>query len=112
MLCAADATSFAATACFLIGEDSEVEGRAKRDGQGSDGQIKRTGVRWLPAVAKGCLHIGFCTLRSRLDSTTQGAQLAAQNFLFLISSFQAMALTMCVNEKHRCFFAMMRVDTI
>jgi len=27
---------------------------------GIDGEIKRTGVRWLPSVARVCLHIGFC----------------------------------------------------
>jgi hypothetical protein len=62
-----------------------------------------------PAVARVCLHIGFCTL---LDSTAQGVQVPPSEFLFLISIFQAMALAMCVDESLRCLFAIMRVDAI
>jgi hypothetical protein len=36
----------------------------------------------LPAVARVCLHIGFCTLRWRLDGTTQGEQVPPSEFLF------------------------------
>ena len=46
-------------------------------------KIKRTDVRWLPAVAKAYLHIGFCTLRSHLDDTSQGATTGRER----ISSF-------------------------
>jgi hypothetical protein len=56
------------------------EGRESRKSTAADGKIKRTGVRWLPLVAKVCLHIGFCTLRSHLDETSQGEQLAAKEF--------------------------------
>ena len=42
------------------GRDKERAVRRNRKAARSDGEIKRTGVRWLPAVAKACLHIGFC----------------------------------------------------
>src|SRR5438445_11481932 len=41
---------------------------------GSDGEIKRTGVRWLPAVARACLHIGFCKFSRRQNGAVQGVQ--------------------------------------
>jgi hypothetical protein len=47
-------------------------GRLRR--RGSDGEIKRTGVRWLPAVAKDCLHIGFCEFSRRQNSAVQSVQ--------------------------------------
>jgi hypothetical protein len=39
-----------------------------------DGEIKRTGVRWLPSVAKACLHIGFCKFSRRQKGAVQGVQ--------------------------------------
>ena len=41
---------------------------------GSDGEIKRTGVRWLPAVARACLHIGFCKFSRRQSGAVLGVQ--------------------------------------
>jgi hypothetical protein len=51
-------------------------------------------------------------LRRRLDGTARGALLAVQKFLVLISIFQAIALTMCVNEASRGLFATMRIGAI
>ena len=39
-----------------------------------DGEIKRAVVRWLPSVAKCCLHIGFCKFSRRQNSAVQGVQ--------------------------------------
>jgi hypothetical protein len=68
------------------------------DGEDGDGEIKRTGVRRLPAVATGCLHIGFCTLRWPLDGVAQGGPPSLENFSPFISIFEALAPAMCVNE--------------
>ena len=53
------------------GGEGEGEGAM---GRGSEGKIKRTGVRWLPSVAKVCLHIGFCKFWRRQNGTWQGVQ--------------------------------------
>jgi hypothetical protein len=39
-----------------------------------EGQIKRTAVRWLPLVAKVCLHIGFCKFLRRQNDPAQRVQ--------------------------------------
>ena len=39
-----------------------------------EGEIKRTGVRWLPSVAKACLHIGFCKFLRRQNDPVQCVQ--------------------------------------
>jgi hypothetical protein len=41
---------------------------------GIDGEIKRTGVRWLPSVAKACLHIGFCKFSQLQNGAAQRVQ--------------------------------------
>jgi hypothetical protein len=91
---------------------NEFEGSKDRNGQGSDGKIKRTGVRWLPAVAKACLHIGFWTLRRRLYGTARGGVAPLFEIFCLISILQAMAHAMCVDERPRYLFATLRVDAI
>ncbi len=48
---------------------------AEDDGE-DDGKIKRTGVRWLPSVAKACLHIGFCKFPRRQNGAVQGVQVS------------------------------------
>jgi hypothetical protein len=63
-----------------------------------DGEIKRTGVRRLPAVATGCLHIGFFNLRWPLDGVAQGGPPSLENFSCFISIFEALAPAMWVNE--------------
>jgi hypothetical protein len=78
----------------------------------TDGEIKRTGVRWLPSVARVCLHIGFCTLRRRLDDTARGGAPPLSEISFLISILQAMAPAMCVDGSARRLFATLRVDAI
>jgi hypothetical protein len=65
-----------------------------------------------PLVAKVCLHIGFCTLRSHLDEMSQGEQLAVEEFPCLISIFKATALAMCAEAEPRCLFAIVRVNAI
>jgi hypothetical protein len=77
-----------------------------------DGKIKRTGVRWLPLVAKRCLHIGFYTLRRRLSDTPQGGAAPRSEISSVVSILRAMALAMCVKEEPRCFFAIMRAIAI
>ena len=77
-----------------------------------EGEIKRTGVRWLPLVAKACLHIGFCTLRRRLNGPSEVARLPLSGIFFFISTLQAMAPAMCVYESARRLHATLRVDTI
>jgi hypothetical protein len=39
-----------------------------------DGEIKRTGVRGLPSIAKACLHIGFCKFPRRQNGAVKGVQ--------------------------------------
>ena len=82
---------------------------------GSDCKIKRTGVRWLPPVAKGCLHIGFCTLRRRLNGTARGDAAPLSGIFFLISILQAMALQ-CVSMRAPAFcspsYALARFDAM
>jgi type IV secretory pathway VirD2 relaxase len=63
-------------------------------------------------VAKGCLHIGFCTLRRRLDGAPRGGALPLSEISFLISIIQAMAPAMCVGESPAVCFATLRVDAI
>jgi hypothetical protein len=76
---------------------------------------RRDQANWHSPAPSGrnglCAH-WFLHLSMESGRHGAGARLAAENFPFLISIFQAMALTTCVNEKHRCFFAMMRVHAI
>lgn len=55
--------------------DNEISGRCaglgRLGGTGIDGEIKRTAVRWLPSVAKVCLHIGFCKFWRRQNGAAQ-----------------------------------------
>jgi hypothetical protein len=81
-------------------------------GSGSDGKIKRTDVRWLPLVARVCLHIGFCTLTRRLNGTARGDAAPLSGIFFLISILQAMALQMCVDESTHLLFAKLRASAI
>jgi hypothetical protein len=80
-----------------------------------DGEIKRTGVRRLPAVAKRCLHIGFFTLRWPLEGAAQGGPPPLENFSPFISIFEALAPAMCVDEDYAVCTpscALMRFDAI
>lgn len=77
-----------------------------------EGEIKRTGVRWLPSVAKACLHIGFCKLKRHYFGTSQGVRVPPFEFSFWISNVRAMALAMCVDEEPRCLRAIARVDAM
>ena len=85
---------------------------ATEEEEGEEGKIKRTGVRWLPAVAKACLHIGFCTLQRGLNGTWRGGVAPLFEVFCLISILQAMAHAMCVEERPRYLFATLRVDAI
>src|SRR5437868_11725809 len=76
------------------------------------GEIKRTGVRWLPSVAKACLHIGFCKFSRRLNGAVQCVQMPPYGLSRWTSIFRAMALAMCVEEEPRYFFAIMRASAI
>jgi hypothetical protein len=91
-------------------------GKARKSGPPSHrpliGKIKRTGVRWLPLVARVCLHIGFCTLRRRLDGTPRGGAPPLSEISSLISILQARARATCVDESARRLFATLRVDAI
>jgi hypothetical protein len=68
-----------------------------------------------PTVAKACLHIGFCTLRRRLNGTWRGGVAPLFELFCLISILQAMAHAMCVDERpvicSPCY-ALMRFETI
>jgi hypothetical protein len=90
----------------------KIESIACQDSRPTYGKIKRTSVRWLPAVAKGCLHIGFCTFRRRLNSAPRGGAAPLSEISFFISILQAMALAMCVDERPRCMFATLRAGAI
>ena len=91
------------------GGEGEGEGAM---GRGSEGKIKRTGVRWLRSVAKSCLHIGFCTLRRRLNGTPRGGPASLLEISFFISILQARAPAMCLDERLCRLFATLRVDAI
>src|SRR5207302_850373 len=80
-----------------------------------DGKIKRIFDPRALRSQRVCLHIGFCTLRRRLDGTAKGERAAAAEFSFLISIFQAMAVAMCVDEEPAVSSpscALMRFDAI
>src|SRR5690348_1064049 len=80
--------------------------------RGSDGKIKRTGVRLLPLVAKGCLHIGFLTLRRRLSGAAKGFAPPLSKIFLLFSIHPAKAPAMCVDEADAVFFATLRAEAI
>jgi hypothetical protein len=71
---AIDSASSTVRNLFLIGaKRQEIEGSPGSNGR-SDGQIKRTAVRWLPSVARVCLHIGFCKFSRRQNGSSQRVQ--------------------------------------
>jgi hypothetical protein len=55
----------------------ESDGYEQVTEEGEEGEIKRTGVRWLPSVAKDCLHIGFCKFSRRQSGAVQGAKVSS-----------------------------------
>jgi hypothetical protein len=58
-----------------VQDSDDCDGETGREWRrGSDGEIKRTAVRWLPSVAKVCLHIGFCKFWRHQNSAAQGVQ--------------------------------------
>ena len=61
--------------CLDLRESRRQGARAR-----GDGKIKRTSVRQLPPVAKGCLHIGFCNFPRRRNGTVQGVQVPPSDF--------------------------------
>jgi len=81
----------------------------------SDGKIKRTGVRWLPLVARVCLHIGFCTFCVWQNGVVQGVEAPLHALSFLISTGEAMALATCgdgVSADHTLRRPFVRSDAI
>jgi hypothetical protein len=80
----------------------------EREIRATDGKIKRTGVRWLPPVAKSCLHIGFCTLRRYPGGAVQCGVAPLSEISSLISILQPTAPAMCADESARRWFATLR----
>jgi hypothetical protein len=60
----------------------------------------------------GCLHIGFCTLRRRLNGASRGVAPPLLEISFSISILQAMAFAMCVDGSARRSFATLRIDAM
>ena len=97
---------------FTDSAEENIVAWSKRWALCVDGKIKRTDVRWLPLVARVCLHIGFCTLRRCPDGTPRGGAAPLSGIFFFISILQAMAPAMCVYESARRLLATLRVDAI